>query len=202
MRGVAVVLMVSACGFQIETGGASLDASEGADSAAANDDAGNVIDGPGLDAIGLACPSGYVAIGGFGRYRVVEGADKTWSDAADDCNDDDDNGPFTLHTHLLVLGSEVERLGVTSSTNPNVSGNTWIGLSDRADESEFEWVTNEPTGGYPAVGDEPPWDDDDPDDANNNEDCVRFKNGSYVLEDKPCTDTESYVCECDAFAPN
>ncbi len=195
MRGVAILLLVSGCGFRIEGGGVTTDS--GTDS---NLD-GPVIDGSvdSLDGMIPSCPAGYGPVNGVGSYRPVESADKAWIDAADDCNDDDDNGTFLLHTHLVVLSSESER--TMFSTASSVSGNTWVGLSDRATEGSYVWVTNEPTGGYPVVGQQPPWDTDDPDNAGGGEDCVRFKN-SFVLEDKPCGDTESYVCECDAFAPN
>ena len=52
----------------------------------------------------------------------------------------------------------------------------------------------------PVVGQQPPWDTGDPDGATA-ENCVRFKN-SFDFEDKPCGDPDSYVCECDRFAPN
>jgi len=157
-----------------------------------------------VDATPMAdCPAGYGPIKGIGMYRPVEGAgaDRSWQAAAVDCNDDDDaGGPYRLFTHLVVLGDETERTTITGAGTP-ITGNTWIGLSDLTTEGTYVWVTSEPTGGYPMVGMKPPWDTDDPDDAGGNEDCIRFKN-NYTLEDKPCTDKLSYVCECDAFPPN
>jgi hypothetical protein len=46
---------------------------------------------------------------------------------------------------------------------------------------------------------QPPWDTGDPDGALL-ENCVRFKN-SFDFEDKPCTDSNSYVCEYDRHPP-
>jgi hypothetical protein len=161
--------------------------------------AGDAPDAPDAPPV-AACPSGYGPINGIGMYRAVEPGNKSWQDAAADCNDDDDTGgPYSGYTHLVVLGGETERIAITSGTTP-ISGNTWIGLSDLETEGTYLWVTAEPTGGYPMVGMQPPWDTDDPDNAGGNEDCIRFKN-SFVLEDKPCTNLESYVCECDAFPP-
>jgi Lectin C-type domain len=197
MRAFACLLVMCGCGFQIDGAGSDVPVDG---NGVSGSDASSVDASPGNDA-GLAmCPSGYGAVAGIGRYRVVEGKDLKWDKAAEDCNDDDDSGTFVLHTHLLVLGSEVERLALTGTSTP-ISGNTWMGLSDRAVEGTFAWVTNEPTNGYPIVGQQPPWDASEPDNAGGEEDCVRFKN-SYVLEDKPCDDEQSYVCECDAFAPN
>jgi len=146
------------------------------------------------------CPVGYGPIRGIGMYRVVETTAQTWQAAAGDCNDDDDvGGPYRRFTHLVVLGNETERTTITGAGTP-ITGLTWIGLGDLGTEGTYTWVTSEPTGGYPMVGMKPPWDSDDPDNAGGFEDCIRFKN-DYTLEDKPCTDTQSYVCECDAFPP-
>jgi Lectin C-type domain len=143
------------------------------------------------------CPAGYEPLNGIGRYRVEEGADKSWQDAALDCNDDDDTGgPYRLFTHLVVLGNEIERTTITDAGTP-ITGNTWIGLSDLTTEGTYVWVSTEDTGGYPMLN-MAPWDPGEPDNMGGNEDCVRFKNG-YVLEDKVCGTAESYVCECDAF---
>lgn len=173
-----------------------------AQDASAGDDADIAEDATGRDATeAVPCPLGYQPINGSGMYRVINASTATWQAAAADCNDDDDaGGPYTGYTHLIVLGGEAERISVTTGTTP-VMGNSWIGLNDLATEGTFVWVTSEPTGGYPMVGQQPPWDSDDPDNAGGVEDCGRFKN-SFVLEDKPCTDMLRYVCECDAYPPN
>ena len=189
---VALVALVGLAGCTFKTISASPDASDTPDSP----DSSGKPDAPPV----AICPSGYSPINGAGMYRAVESTTKSWQAAAADCNDDDDTGgPYSGFTHLVVLGNDIERIAITTGTTP-ISGNTWIGLSDLDTEGTYVWVTAEPTGGYPMVGMEPPWDTDDPDDAGGNEDCIRFK-GSFVLEDKPCSDTESYVCECDAYAP-
>ncbi|MBZ0233467.1 MAG: C-type lectin domain-containing protein [Deltaproteobacteria bacterium] len=148
------------------------------------------------DAGVLVCPIGYAPINGSAtQYRIVE-VNVTWAFAAADCNDDDDLGSAVSgRTHLVVVGDDAEKIALTNQ----FSGNTWVGLSDAEVEGTFQWVTNEPTNGYPVVGQQPPWDTGDPD-GGTDENCVRFKN-SFDFEDKRCTDTNSYVCECDRFAP-
>lgn len=150
-----------------------------------------------IDAIVPMCPTGYGALGtSTSRYREVT-ATASWTAAAADCNDDDDGGAFTGFTHLVVIGDDAERLALTSP--PAITGNSWVGLSDQLIEGTFRWVTAEPTNGYPQVGQQPPWDNGDPD-GGDPIDCVRFKN-SFTYEDKACTDANSYLCECDAFPP-
>ncbi len=155
------------------------------------------VDAPAIDAAVPMCPTGYATLGSStSRYREST-ATASWTAAAADCNDDDDGGTFTGFTHLVVIGDDAERLALTVPAA--ITGNTWVGLSDRAVEGSFVWVTAEPTGGYPVVGQQPPWDNGDPD-GGDPDDCVRFKN-SFTYEDKACTDANSYVCECDAFPP-
>jgi hypothetical protein len=138
----------------------------------------------------LLCPAGYAPINDSEtQYRIVE-VHVTWAAAAADCNDDGD------HTPLVVVGDPLEKAALTQQ----FSGNTWVGLTDAAQEGTFVWVTSEPTHGFPRVGEEPPWDGGDPD-GGTDENCVRFKN-SFDFEDKRCTGTNSYVCECDAYAPS
>ncbi len=145
----------------------------------------------------LLCPLGYAPINGSTtQYRIIESS-TTWLLAAADCNDDDDlTSSLSARTHLVVIGDNTEKITLTNQ----FSGNTWVGLSDAATEGTFLWVTSEPTNGFPVVGQQPPWDAGDPD-GSTAENCVRFKN-SFDFEDKPCTDSNSYVCECDRFAPN
>ena len=164
-------------------------------SAAAAPDAAT-IDAAAPDAGVLICPLGYAPINGSAtQYRVVE-VNVTWAIAAADCNDDDDlSGAANGRTHLVVVGDNAEKIALTNQ----FSGNTWVGLTDIAVEGTFQWVTDEPTNGFPVVGQRPPWDAGDPD-GGTSENCVRFKN-SFDFEDKPCTDTDSYVCECDRYAP-
>lgn len=184
----AFLLLLSSCAFEPQGTAIGDDDGDTPDAAAPEVDAGE-------DVGGTACPAGYAPIGGSANlYRVVE-TNATWTEAASDCNDDDDLSPGRGHTHLVVVGSAEEKAALTGQ----FSGNTWVGLSDLASEGAFAWVTAEATGGFPVVGEQPPWDAGDPD-GGASENCVRFKN-SFDFEDKPCGDANSYVCECDRFAP-
>ncbi len=184
--------MLAGCRFDLPASDHDAAASDGADPVDAVD---------AVDAVDtLSCPLGYAAINNLGMYRVVNATTATWQAAAVDCNNDDDvGGPYTGFTHLVVLGNETERIGLTNGTTP-VMGNSWIGLGDAVVEGAFAWVTSEPTAGYPMVSMRPPWDESDPD-GGTGENCVRLKN-DFTLEDRPCGESLRYICECDAFPPS
>jgi len=147
------------------------------------------------DAMPLTCP-GYVTLGTSPTlYRVVDSPTEDWATAAADCNDDDDGGGFAGFTHLAVIGDEEERLTIT----PQFSGNRWVGLTDAVVENVFVWVTLEPTGGYEAPGNEPPWPSNQPA-GGTADNCVRFNNGGR-FDDRACNEKNKYLCECDAFPP-
>ncbi|MEZ4402159.1 MAG: C-type lectin domain-containing protein [Kofleriaceae bacterium] len=142
------------------------------------------------------CPAAYVTLGAApGRYRAFD-TTMTWAAAAADCADDDDGGGFSGSTHLAVIGDETERSALADS---GLSGNRWVGLTDEAVENQFVWVTAEPTGTYPAIGDQPPWDNGNPS-VDPSLNCVRFKN-SFAFEDKSCGEANKVLCECDAYPP-
>ncbi len=148
---------------------------------------GAVVDGaPSIDAAPAAtCPADYPAIGGS-RYRIVT-AVATWGDARGDCADDG------ATTHLVVVGSEAENLGLAL-----LNAKLWIGLSDRVTTDSWRWVTLEDTLSIPASG--PPWKSGQPNDGGGGaEDCVVMEAGGG-WDDRQCdNDTNAYVCECDAF---
>lgn len=213
MRRLLAASLCAALGCGFHPSGLTADedaASDGATNDGAPPDGVTVGDGPTVDAAAVdaaltdarsidavlpMCPTGYGALGtSASRYREVT-ATASWTAAAADCADDDDGGAFTGFTHLAVIGDDAERLALTSPAA--ITGNTWVGLSDQLIEGTFRWVTAEPTGGYPQVGQQPPWDNGDPD-GGDPIDCVRFKN-SFTYEDKACGDANSYLCECDAF---
>lgn len=143
----------------------------------------------GLDAL-FACPATYNQPFNGHVYRF-EPANKQWLQAANDCADDETGDGFH-RTHLAVLGNEQERSGVQALAPQQT---LWIGLTDIVQEGTFRWVTAETTLGYP-----PPvgvmWTHGMNDGDGN---CVLYV-GDAQLDDRDCTETHSFVCECDANA--
>ena len=76
--------------------------------------------------------------------------------------------------HLATITSQSENDFVANLV-PNDT-NAWIGLTDRVNEGEFNWVTGE-TFTYTN------WDTSQPDNHNNNEDYVEFRGGSDKWND-------------------
>jgi hypothetical protein len=183
LLGIALAFALAGCAFE-PAGASDSDAAEPDPDPEADVDAAPDPVTPSL------CPAGYAPIGAsHTQYRIVE-VNVSWAAAAADCNDDGE------HTHLVVVGDQAEKAALTNQ----FSGNTWVGLTDAATEGSFVWVTAEPTHGFPILGQRPPWDAGDPD-GGAAENCVRFKN-TFDFEDKSCGELNSYVCECDAFAPS
>jgi hypothetical protein len=149
----------------------------------------------------LGCPLDYTitlaANVSTSKYRYVAQS-VAWGAAQADCVDDK-LSPSTKHTHLAVLSSDQER-GDMYFTAAGSKGAVWVGLSDRIIETQFRWVTNEDTGGYPPTN---AWLDGRPGGDGN---CVIVMSSTTVLDDIGCLAAAGnelpvgFVCECDANA--
>lgn len=166
---------------------AGMDAAADADAMApsdAVDDASVALDAPAP----AACPSNYLQRPSGAVYRLVTNR-RTWIEAASDCADDQLVGG--RHTHLLVIGSDTERLQLEAL---GANDGVWIGLSFR--QGTLQWVTTEPAPVPVLLGG--PWDTGEPDDRT---ECVLVRDDQARYAEDPCTIQHSYVCECDDF-PN
>jgi hypothetical protein len=125
------------------------------------------------------CPPSYVSTP-FGCFRMV-GDEETFVDAELACQNDGG--------HLAVLGDPDENAFVTTL----IAGRSvWIGLSDRASEGTFLWVTD-----AALAFDE--WATGEP---NNlwGEDCTEYR-ADETWNDVWCDSRRPYVCEIDGVPP-
>lgn len=111
----------------------------------------------------------------------------SWANAERDC--ETDGG------HLIVVDDAAENewmkwIAATSMTgDTSTSQQAWIGLGDSATEETFFWVTGAPL----TLA---PWGNGEPNDKNDNEDCVQIgASGSW--NDDSCNELLVYACECD-----
>ncbi len=195
MRGpfVAVLAVVTGCGFSASGGQGGPGADASAIDAAHQGDGGTdaavtqMPDAP----VGPQCPSTYAPIVSVNpmssRYRFSGATGLKWIDAENDCADDAAGGE--LATHLVVLDDAAEMLAVIGglSGNGNIQ-DQWIGATDLEEEDTIEYVTNQTTTLTLL-----------PTAANASKDCIRLKN-TPSTEYRSCDEVNKYVCECDGRA--
>jgi hypothetical protein len=159
-----------------------------------NGDASMISDGQMIgDASNLdGCPSTYMVTFGLStsRYRIVAGNMSTWDSAQMACLQDQLPGS-QKYTHLLVAATDAELAALEAAVNSDI----WVGLSDRAIEGAYQWVTQETNNYPPTTGD--PWGTDEPK-ASAAEDCVLMTT-TGDLEVRGCGTNKPFVCECDGF---
>jgi hypothetical protein len=130
----------------------------------------------------VLCPGGYLPIpNGATLYRFV-GTGDDWLAAEQDCEDDDDL--TDAGTHLVVFDNSAEKQAVDTAFNDDF----WIGISDRNDEGQWIAVNgqaNPVTGGLGG--------------GDTGKNCARVKDSNGAIEAQQCTDTDTYVCECDGL---
>jgi cysteine-rich repeat protein len=109
-------------------------------------------------------------------YKLFRGL-RPYSDALARC--DAEGG------HLVTIGDAAEQAFVA----PLVTGDTWIGMDDRAQEGSFRWVIGEPVG-YTNFS------PGEPNDFQMAEDCVAMI-GDGHWNDDACSKLYPFVCEID-----
>ncbi|XP_071953691.1 macrophage mannose receptor 1-like [Antedon mediterranea] len=115
-------------------------------------------------------------------YKFEE-TKRSWLDARASCLDQG--------ADLVVVGNKAEN-DFLYANNPT-TGDLWLGLSDRENETEFTWVSTQ-CSQYKNFG------KGEPNDHRNGEDCVEL---DYTHSDKwndiPCSRIYAYVCELSHF---
>ncbi|XP_026210056.1 LOW QUALITY PROTEIN: macrophage mannose receptor 1 [Anabas testudineus] len=125
------------------------------------------------------CDSGYLLYGDY-CYHFESETVKNWHDAESHC--------ITEQGHLASFHSEEDLSFLTA----HMPGEAWIGLNDINVENQFVY-----TDGTPA--DLLLWAPGQPDNWQNNEDCVHLTGMNHQdpgkLNDDFCTSTKEYICK-------
>ncbi len=136
----------------------------------------------------LNCPAAF----GTGRYLHVP-TPTFWPDAETACVLLDTEVGDGTYTHLAVLTDGVE-CGLAARGLPDLD--VWVGLSDRATDDTFLWVTDELLATQPI-----PWGIGQPNSTSSRMQCATLDPGAAILDDSGCDTTpHPYLCECDVYA--
>ncbi|XP_057714606.1 uncharacterized protein LOC130930639 [Corythoichthys intestinalis] len=134
------------------------------------------------------CPSGWLEFEEHCYYFSKVRETKSWDGAVYDCE--------AKGGHLVIIRSIKERKWLESK----LSNTSWIGLTDRAVESEWKWID-----GTPLKDSLARWDPIQPDNWKGNEHCVEIYDWND-WNDYDCNVNKHYVCkrclDCDEMMYN
>lgn len=180
---LAPTIAVAACSFP---GKEAIDGPRAGEDALAPDAGGDAPLAPdGMPVADAAppCPPAYTAVTAAGSaYRFVA-TTVTWAMAEAACEAD---GPGI---HLAVIGDSAENDLVMTL----VSGEPWIGLTDRRIESVWRWVTG------PALSGFTDWVPPNPG-GGTAQNCAELNGGGW--HDDACDVPQPFLCECDGLSPD
>ncbi|KAK1883605.1 Macrophage mannose receptor 1 [Dissostichus eleginoides] len=105
---------------------------------------------------------------------------KNWHDAEAHCSGE--------QSHLVSFHS----LGELSFITAHMPGEAWVGLNDIHNENQFVWIDG-------TAANLLPWAPNQPDNWQNNEDCVNLRGMNHhepgLLNDDFCTATKEFICK-------
>ncbi|KAL4230751.1 hypothetical protein ACF0H5_011126 [Mactra antiquata] len=128
-----------------------------------------------------ACGSGLIqtTILCYQVNRVAGHLTRKWLEAEDDCAS---KGGHLASFHSLNDINTVMKNGLVG---PNTG--FWIGLNDRATEKGYSWTDKTAANFFN-------WDYSEPNNANNQEDCVEMVSASGKWNDNACNSAKSWIC--------
>lgn len=141
----------------------------------------------------IDCAKGWLSTDGS-CYKISESR-RTWTAAQRKCSalSKQHGMPAGAQISLASIHNAqdhirvVQALMAASKKLENVT-NFWIGLSDRANESNFEWTDG-------SAIDYLPWSIGEPNDYGHHQDCVQIKGAyGYLFNDASCSQQFYYVC--------
>ncbi|XP_062278844.1 low affinity immunoglobulin epsilon Fc receptor-like [Scomber scombrus] len=122
------------------------------------------------------CPDDWKKYNNKCYYVSAQAVTKSWDRSKKDCED--------RGAHLVIINSQNEQDFVKKFYS-----RIWIGLSDKDIENKWKWVD-----GTDLVGDGY-WQEGEPNNDRNIEDCVELSSRGGGWNDMPCSDRLSWVCE-------
>ena len=121
---------------------------------------------------------------GFNNYCYKHVQDlKTWDNAKTDC--------VAAGSYLVTIHSEEEQDFVSSIIPVNVD--VWMGGNDLATEGDWVWEDGKPWGVYTK------WRPGEPNNYQDNEDCLLMVEREKTWNDKECSAQQSSVCKKGKF---
>uniref|UniRef100_A0A3P9J6E8 C-type lectin domain-containing protein n=1 Tax=Oryzias latipes TaxID=8090 RepID=A0A3P9J6E8_ORYLA len=128
------------------------------------------------------CDTGYLLYGNY-CYHLESEDVKSWQDAEDHCS--------RQQGHLASIHSQ-EELSFLTGEKRSRPTSAWVGLNDIKSENQFVY-----TDGTPA--DFLPWAPGQPDNWQDNEDCVHLRGHNHVqpglFNDDFCTSAREFICK-------
>uniref|UniRef100_A0A674MZJ4 C-type lectin domain-containing protein n=1 Tax=Takifugu rubripes TaxID=31033 RepID=A0A674MZJ4_TAKRU len=133
------------------------------------------------------CDLGYLLYGDF-CYKFVTESVSNWNDAETQCQRDQAHLASFHSQEELTRSSEVRRPLFSAAHMPAAA---WIGLNDISNENHFVYTDGTP--------DFVPWAPNQPDNWQDNEDCVQLRGMNHhepgKLNDDFCTSTKEFICK-------
>uniref|UniRef100_A0A3B4V0R5 C-type lectin domain-containing protein n=1 Tax=Seriola dumerili TaxID=41447 RepID=A0A3B4V0R5_SERDU len=130
---------------------------------------------------GTICPAGWLSFAGS-CYWTTESV-KNWQDAEAHCNSE--------QGHLASFHSQ-EELSFLTGERQREHSKAWVGLNDINVENQFVYTDG-------SAADFLLWGPNQPDNWQNNEDCVHLRGMNHQtpgkLNDDSCTSTKEFICK-------
>ncbi|XP_033951501.2 uncharacterized protein [Pseudochaenichthys georgianus] len=125
------------------------------------------------------CDAGYLLYGDF-CYQFETEQVRNWHDAEAHCSGE--------QSHLVSFHSLEELSFITA----HMPGEAWVGLNDINNENQFVWTDG-------TAADLLPWAPNQPDDWQDNKDCVNLRGMNHhepgLLNDDFCDTTKEFICK-------
>ncbi|XP_039667172.1 macrophage mannose receptor 1-like [Perca fluviatilis] len=114
-------------------------------------------------------------------YHFI-GEEKTWKEAQEYCRKN--------HTDLATVANQADMQRLLNSTNARYPDGAWIGLQNNTPNTVWRWSLS----GVEFNKNESKWFPGQPNNFNNQENCVRMKMKDDKWHDDSCSETYKFIC--------